>query len=329
LLAVSVSLGREGSKEFFGSLARVLEREPPEKTVAHLLWAYRKQELPKLSERTQADYRSRLDKVEQGFGALSLKAMASDAIARRIIEWRDSHTQSPRQRDYLIQVLSALLGWGVRQRLLARNQAAGIDHEYAGDRRDKVWTAEQEEAFLASAPETMRWAFVLAVETGQRQGDLMLLAWSNVTGTIIELRQSKGKVSVAIPISPRLKQCLDGIPRHATTVLTSAHRKPWGRAANGFRSAWREAAADAGVSGVTFQDLRGTFATRRLASGWTVEEVAYCTGHSLRDLRSLERYVNREMVAAERAVAMAKRLMGTGGEQSLQTGLQTGDSVAN
>jgi integrase len=97
----------------------------------------------------------------------------------------------------------------------------------------------------------------------------------------------------------------------------------WGKAANGLRAAWRDAAAAAEITGVTFHDLRGTFATRRLAEGWTVEDVAYCTGHALRDLRSLERYVNREAVAAERAIAMAKRLAGTGAERTLQTGLQT------
>jgi integrase len=81
---------------------------------------------------------------------------------------------------------------------------------------------------------------------------------------------------------------------------------------NGFRSAWRAACAQAGVSGVTFHDLRGTFATRRLSEGWTTEDVALCTGHSLRDLASLERYVSRAGVAAKRAEAMAKRMAQSG-----------------
>ena len=62
------------------------------------------------------------------------------------------------------------------------------------------------------------------------------------------------------------------------------------------------------VEGVTFHDLRGTFATRRLADGWTALEVAYCTGHSLRDLATLDRYVSRGEVAAKRAEAIAQRI---------------------
>ena len=83
---------------------------------------------------------------------------------------------------------------------------------------------------------------------------------------------------------------------------------PWDPKGNGFRAAWRDACSKAGVNGVTFHDLRGTFATRRLAEGWSVEDVAYCTGHSLRDLASLERYVSRATVAATRADAMAQRM---------------------
>jgi integrase len=307
----SVALGREGSEQFFINLAKVVAREPPDRTVNYLLWAYRTKVLPQLRERTQADYRKRLDLIETRFGSLSLKAMSSDLVARHIIEWRDTATESSRQRDYLIQVLSLLLNWGVRERLLEKNQAALIDRQYSGDRRDKIWSTKQQEAFLVAAPDEVRWAFVLAVETGQRQGDLMKLPWSSVKDTIIELRQSKGEVPVAIPISPELKACLRTIPRRATTVLTSSHRRPWGEGANGFRSAWGKAVRRAGVSGVSFHDLRGTFATRRLAAGWSLEEVAYCTGHSLRDLRSLERYVNREVVAAERAHAIARRLGST------------------
>jgi integrase len=81
-------------------------------------------------------------------------------------------------------------------------------------------------------------------------------------------------------------------------------------------------AGGAGVTGVHFHDLRGTFATRQLAAGWALDEVAFCTGHSLRDLRSLERYVNREEVAASRARALADRLT-TKAEQILQTAVQT------
>jgi len=48
--------------------------------------------------------------------------------------------------------------------------------------------------------------------------------------------------------------------------------------------------------------------TRRLAAGWTTQEVAMCTGHSLRDLSMLDTYADRDTIAQ----ATATRLAGTG-----------------
>ena len=307
----SIALGREGSTEFFTNLANAKARETGDKTVRQLIHTYRAQVLPQLRDRTQADYRKWLDKIEGRFGVLSLKAMESDLISRHIIDWRDQTTKSPRQADYLIQVFSALLGWGVRQRLLRRNQALNIERRYSGDRRDKVWSHDQQAAFLASAPEHLKRAFVLAVETGQRQGDLLKLTWSAVKQNTVSLKQSKGRVDVAIPVSKVLREYLDHAPRSdSPMVLTQENGKAWANGGNGFRSAWSDAFRAAGITGVTFHDLRGTFATRRMADGWSAEDVALCTGHSLRDLRTLERYVDRKMVAERRAEVMAIRLAG-------------------
>lgn len=201
----------------------------------------------------------------------------------------------------------------MRQRKLSKNQAADIVRLYRGDRREQVWSIEQETALFESAPEPIRRALVLAVETGQRQADLLRLTWSNLNGNHIALRQSKTGVDVAAPVSKVLRQCLDAAPRGtATTILTTERGLPWDPKGNGFRAAWRAACATAGVSGVTFHDLRGTFATRRMADGWTTEDVALCTGHSLRDLASLERYVSRAGVAVKRAEAMARRMSEAG-----------------
>ncbi len=51
----------------------------------------------------------------------------------------------------------------------------------------------------------------------------------------------------------------------------------------------------------TFHDLRGNFVTSRFALGWTREEVAMSSGHSMRNLAMLDVYTDRE--AASRATA--------------------------
>lgn len=305
----TVALGREGTAEFLERLAEAIRKEPPSGTVENLLWRYRQSpEFKRLRARTRADYVKQLDKVQAQFGPLSLKAMSAREVARHIYAWRDSMSESPRRADYAIQVLKALLSWGVRRGLMEHNRAAGVERLYRADRRDRVWTAEQVDAFLATAPEPLKRALILALETGQRQGDLLVLTWSAVQDGAIRFRQSKTGARVAVPVSAALRSVLDGAPRNdSTVILTKADGLPWDPKGNGFRAAWRDACKAAGVKGVTFHDLRGTFVTRCLAQGWTTQEVAMCTGHSLRDLASLDTYADRGTIADASAARISGR----------------------
>jgi len=74
-------------------------------------------------------------------------------------------------------------------------------------------------------------------------------------------------------------------PKRSTVILTSTDEKPW--TADGFRSSWRKARAAAGITGLTFNDLRGTAVTRLAVAGCTVPEIATITGHSLRDVGAI------------------------------------------
>ena len=308
--AEAIALGREGSAEFHDRIAQILGREPQSGTVFNLIWKYRQSpEFTKRKPRTRADYIKQLDRIQERFGPLSLRAMANNSISNHIYAWRDSRANSPRQADYGIQVLKVLLSWGLKRGLVEHNRAAGVEALYDADRSECIWAQKEIDAFIKVAPETLRRALIFGLETGQRQADLVRLSRGALEKTVIRLTQRKGKVPVTIPISPLLRQGIDQIPpSDATTILTKQSGLPWDEKANGFRSAWRKACAKAGVKGVTFHDLRGTFATRRLAEGWSIPEVAMCTGHSLRDLKSLERYVDRQVVADASAARISKRM---------------------
>jgi len=60
----------------------------------------------------------------------------------------------------------------------------------------------------------------------------------------------------------------------------------------------------AGVSGVTFHDLRGTAVLRLFLAGGTEAEIATITGHSLRDVRSIldSHYFWRDPALAQSAI---------------------------
>jgi hypothetical protein len=162
------ALGREGSPEFHERLAAVLRREPEAAAVTKLIWRYKtSKEFAKLRPRTQADYQQQLGKISSKFGRLSLSAIAAPAIAEHIYAWRDKLAEtSPRQADYAISVLAAMLAWGVKHGIISYNRAAGVGDVYEGNRRECIWSAEHQAAFLAKAPEPVKLAFMLGIETG-------------------------------------------------------------------------------------------------------------------------------------------------------------------
>ena len=148
---------------------------------------------------------------------------------------------------------------------------------------------------------------LLALWTGQRQGDLLRLPWSAYDGARIRLRQSKTGVPVSFKVGAPLKAALDATPKRSTIILTNSEGKPW--TADGFRVSWRKAQKAAGVIGVTFNDLRGTAVTRLALVGCTEAEIAAITGHTLRDVRSILdcNYLHRDPALADAANTKLER----------------------
>src|SRR5690606_1530258 len=113
---------------------------------------------------------------------------------------------------------------------------------------------------LSGAPKHLHLALILALWTGQRQGDLLDLTWFNYDGAKIRLKQSKTGMHVIIPAGGSLKTFLDKQRKESGYILLTQDGKPW--TADGFRSSWRKACRKVGVEGISFNNLRGTAVTR-------------------------------------------------------------------
>jgi integrase len=143
---------------------------------------------------------------------------------------------------------------------------------------------------------------LLALWTGQRQGDLLRLPWSAYDGSTIRLKQSKTGARVEIPVGAPLKAALDATTKRGPIILTSTEARPW--TPDGFRASWGKACKRAGIADVTFNDLRGTAVTRLALVGCSEAEIATITGHSLRDVRSIldAHYLHRDIELARTAI---------------------------
>ena len=301
--------GKPGSLEFIASYNEAVARKvvAPAGALLSILNAYQNSDdFRRLADRTRADYADKITIVETRFATFPLAAPTHCRTRGVLMAWRDQLAiRSRRQADYAWTVLARVLSWALNRGLVAANPCEKGGRLYRGTRADKIWTDDDERAFLAGAPAHLHLPLLLALWTGQRQGDLLRLPWSAYDGTHIRLHQSKTGARVAIPVGAPLKVALDAAlkVKTSTIILTSTDKKPW--TPDGFRSSWRKACAAAGIVGVTFHDLRGTAVTRLAIAGCTEPEIASITGHSLRDVAAIldSHYLHRDPALAESAIA--------------------------
>ncbi|MEQ8599905.1 MAG: tyrosine-type recombinase/integrase [Devosia sp.] len=277
-------------------------------------------EFSKLAESTQKEYRRMLTKVEEKFGTMPVAALEDKRVRGDFMDWRDEilSVSGPREADNRISILSALLSWAADRTRIGHNHAIGIARLHKIDRSDKLWLPEHIEAFMSVASVEMQRALILALHTGQRQGDLRKLAWNNYDGKSISIRQGKGGRPVYVPCTPALKDMLDSMDRDAAVILSTKTGRSWTK--RYFAEQWDEASKTAGITDLHFHDLRGTAVTMLAEAGCSVPEIASITGHSLRSVHTiLEKYMSRTRALAKSAMTKFENASSTDFANRLQT----------
>jgi integrase len=283
---------------------------PPEGVLLGVLTKFEDtDEFRDLAARTKSDYKNIIDKrIAPELGDFPLAALTDKKARGEFKAWRDRLAiASRRQADYAWVVLARVLSVALDRGWTDANPCERGGRLYHGSRRDKIWTRDDEAAFLRLAPKHLHLPLIAALWTGQRQGDLLRLPWSAYDGTHIRLRQSKKGARVTIPVGSPLKAALDATPKVSPIILVSTDRKPWTE--DGFRSSWAKACKRAGVVDVTFHDLRGTAVTRLALVGCTEAEIATITGLSLNSVRAIldTHYLHRDPALAESAIRKLER----------------------
>ncbi|WP_298095965.1 tyrosine-type recombinase/integrase [Brevundimonas sp.] len=301
--------GKLGSPEFIAGYNEALNaRKASPVGVLHSIFdAYQSSsEFRGLADRTAADYKRHLRVIAAEFGDFPIAAISDRRSRGEFLAWRDRVAlKSRRGADYQFAVFARSLSWAFNRGLIAMNPVERPGRLYRANRTEAVWTDTDEAAFLAKAPAHLHLALTLALWTGQRQGDLLRLTWTAYDGQSIRLKQQKTGARVTLPVGAPLKAALDKVmtsKKDAVTILTTEAGTSWTE--SGFRASWRKACVKAGVSGVTFHDLRGTAVTRLAVAGCSEAESATITGHSLRDVGAIldSHYLKRDGGLAESAI---------------------------
>ncbi len=136
-------------------------------------------------------------------------------------------------------------------------------------------------------------AFLFAIETAMRAGEICGLRESSINGPVARLLDTKNGTSRDVPLSKRARELL--------TYLPSVEDKQplFGITASQLDANFRKLRQSADIDGLTFHDTRHEAITR-LAGKLNVLELARMVGH--RDLKMLQIYYN------ETAENLASRL---------------------
>jgi integrase len=266
-----------------------------------------------LSFASKRNYDLYLKLIEKKFGAMPVAAVEDKRARGDFKEFRDSFAANPRKADYLWTTIARVLSVAKDRGKISVNVCERGGRLYESDRADIVWSADDIKEFCGVASPQLQAALLLALWTGQRQGDILRLTLSAYDGTHIRLKQSKWKSRIKVRAGDPLKRWLDERVKakiDAVTILTNSRGKPWTE--DGFRTSWDTAFKKTGLGDLHFHDLRGTAVTRLALAGCTVPEIAALTGHPMHTVeRILEaHYLGGKFELAENAIRKLSQVYG-------------------
>lgn len=218
----------------------------------------------------------------------------SDLSAEHLSEWRDGRlkTVSPSTVNRELALISSVLNHARTEwRMIDRNPVPEIKRPKNPRPRDRR-ISDGEIAAIVDAlgfdgvmahnkKQQIAVAFLFALETAMRKGEILGLRWSDIVGRSATLGDTKNGDKRQVPLSSRALALLDALPREDGNCFSIG--------LGSCDAMFRKAVAEAGIDGLHFHDSRHEALTR-LAGKLSVLELARMVGH--RDPRSLMIYFN-------------------------------------
>ncbi len=282
---------------------------------------------------TRRDYRNKARYFVARLGDAPVAALTKPVM---YAWWEELHrTHGHAMANGVVAVARAalsyaeLIGWRAENTNPARNLALpGLPP------RVSVWTPAEVAHLVATADSLGEHgigdAVVIALHSGQRQGDVLALEHEQTAGGRVAMRQAKRGARVVVPATDQLAARLAAIRARRTgggvVSLASLGRlvlRPDGQPykADHFRHVFAhvravaadsldDAAAAARLRARTFADLRDTAITRLALAGGTITEIRAITGHSLETVHQvLRHYLALDEASARSGIARLQAWM--------------------
>ena len=265
----------------------------PELTLAEFIPLYLDRHAASVGPKTIAVLRERLGYALRAFGDVPLRDL--DRMAGEIAAWR---TRLPERSRYgITQALRQTLGAAVRWDYMSRNPAkqAGRNPQ-PSPRSIRAYTSEEVDAIAAELPPIYRPLPTFAAATGLRPEEWQALERRDIdrqrsalnvrrtvsNGKIVELAKTSASRR-QVPLTHRALAALDALPPRLDTPLIFPAPGGGLMNLNNFRRRTWTPAIDAGEISkpARIYDMRSTFASRALAAGVSVFELARVMGTSV------------------------------------------------
>ncbi|RVT84610.1 integrase [Rhodobacteraceae bacterium CCMM004] len=279
-------------------------------TPASIRWLcaqyYQSAMFAELNPKTQKTRRAILERfcLHKNGGDKPFKLLGAVNIRKR----RDEMRETPEAANSMVKVLRQLYRFAVLYEHCDHNPAANVELLRSKSEGYHSWTLAEIEKYEAAHPvgTTARLALALALYTGQRRSDLVLMGRQHVQDGWLCFTQQKGKdrhpVRLELPIIPALQAILDASPKGDLTFLANANGQPFTN--NGFGNRVRKWCDTAGLPHCSIHGLRKAAAARLAELGCTEFEIMAITGHQTS--KEVTRYTRSASQKVRAAAALQK-----------------------
>ena len=303
-----IKLPHPADAEFFPAYYAIANEEPPSAAPGSfdaLIAAWQvSPEWRALAPKTTLEWKRYLGRISSQWGDLRVVALEP----KHVLALRDKYAETPAAANNLLRCLSSMLSWSVPRGWRADNPCDHVK-KLKGSEPYEPWSWEAIEVLREAAPDEIWWVTALALFTGQRQGDVLQMKWSDVRDGVVSVIQEKTGVRVWIPIHRALAKILADVPRRSIYIATNSHGAPWTQ--DGFRASWGRVLDRMQLPGrLVFHGLRKSAVVMLLEAGCTTAEVASITGQSFEMVEHYAREVSQRKLAAT-AIAKWENAEGT------------------
>lgn len=238
-----------------------------------------------------------------------LSSMLLSEVTPEILgKWRDQRMQTDKVSGSTVnrefKLLSNVFTVARREwRWVEKSPTTDVRRPKENKAREKLYNDDEierislalgfNESIASTKKQCVGIAFLFAIETAMRQGEICSLTEDSITGAVAHLKHTKNGEARNVPLSKRALELLKYLPPQEKDG-SLFHVK-----ASSAEVIFRKARIAAGVLDGTFHDTRH-LAITRLAKKLNVLELARMVGH--KDLNELRTYYN------ETAEEIAKRL---------------------